>query len=283
MKETAMPRLRLFALLGTLVLVLAASLGVFVLNTEQEIDQHRATIRHLALSQPARAVVSADLPAPVQRYLAFALPNPQSPRYRLVTLAAEGQFRRPRTEGFAPTGADQTIATTTPALMFAATAPLAKILWARAYDFFAEGRMEMRAKLLSAVPVVSEHATEALNRTSLQRWLLESPLYPMALLPGGPVRWEAINDSSARAIVSGFGLEAALIAHFRPDGSLAKFVAERDGDLTTPYHGAGEVGERDDYRLVQGMMIPHRFTMARAAGGQTYPFWTGQITRITFE
>lgn len=278
-----MPRLRLFALLGTLVLVLAASLGVFVLNTEQEIDQHRVTIRQLALRQPARAVVSADLPAPVQRYLAFALPNPHSIRYRLVTLAAEGQFRRPRTEGFAPTTADQIIATTTPALMFAATTPLATILWARAYDFFADGQMEMRAKLLSALPVVSEHATEALNRTSLQRWLLESPLYPMALLPGGPVRWEAIDDRSARAIVSGFGLDATLIAHFRPDGSLAKFVAERDGDLTTPYHGAGEVGERDDYRLVQGMMIPHRFTMARAAGGQIYPFWTGQITRIAFE
>lgn len=278
-----MPRLRLFALLGTLVLVLAASLGVFVLNTEQEIDQHRVTIRQLALRQPALSVVSADLPAPVQRYLAFALPNPHSIRYRLVTLAAEGQFRRPRTEGFAPTTADQIIATTTPALMFAATTPLATILWARAYDFFADGQMEMRAKLLSALPVVSEHATEALNRTSLQRWLLESPLYPMALLPGGPVRWEAIDDRSARAIVSGFGLDATLIAHFRPDGSLAKFVAERDGDLTTPYHGAGEVGERDDYRLVQGMMIPHRFTMARAAGGQIYPFWTGQITRIAFE
>lgn len=139
-----------------------------------------------------------------------------------MQLSAEGDFRRPLTDSFAPTTASQTIAINTPALMFAATTLIVPGIWAHAYDSFAEGEMEMRAKIVSTLTVVDESATNALNRISLRRWLLESPLYPTALLPGGPVRWEAIDDSHARAIVSGSGLESSLVATFRPDGSLPR-------------------------------------------------------------
>ncbi len=282
-----MIRARSFALAVVLTLVvgIATVVGISSLLTEREIDGHRTAVRQIAKTfRPTpvdRAAVQA-LPAPVKRYLEFAVPDPDV-GYHVVTIQAEGDFRRPLTDGFARTTASQTIAVRTPALLFAATTPIVPGVWARAYDFFADGRMEMRAKIASTLTVVDESATDALNRTSLRRWLLESPLYPMALLPGGPVRWEAIDDAHARAIVSGFGLEAALVATFRPDGSLASFDAEQDGDLTTPYHGSGEHVTRDDYRPVAGMMIPHAFMIARAAGGKTYPFWKGAITSIAFE
>lgn len=282
-----MPR-RLLFVAAPIVLVIAAIgawVGISSMLTEREIAGHSATIRQVADKHPIVSVEPAAmraLPSPVQRYFAFALPEPQA-HYRAVSLTAEGAFRRPMKEGFAATTAAQTIAVGTPALMFDATTPIGPGLWARAYDFFADGRMEMRAKIASALTVVDESATESLNRTSLRRWLLESPLYPMALLPGGPVRWEPIDDQRARAVVSGFGLEAAMIATFRPDGSLASFDAEQDGDLTTPYHGSGEHAARSDYRRVAGMMIPHAFEIARVAGGAIHPFWKGRITSITFE
>lgn len=277
--------LLLLAGLATPFVALAVIVAVSASRTEREIAGHVATVAALAAKAsvtPVSPEAIAALPAPVQRYLAFAVPD-LTVSNRVVRLEAEGMFRRPQTQSFAPTTAEQTIATRQPALMFAATTPILSVLWARAYDFFAEGRMEMRAKIASTLTVVDESATEALNRTSLRRWLLESPLYPVALLPGGPVRWEAMDDTHARAIVSGFGLDAALVATFRPDGSLASFDAEQDGDLTTPYHGSGEHAARDDYRPVSGMMIPHRFTIARAAGGKLFPFWTGRITTIAFE
>lgn len=282
-----MRRRRLLILAAVSLPIIAAAGWVAIASflTEREIEGHTEAVRQIAgghLSVPVDSAAMQALPAPVRRYLEFAVPDEKA-RYRIVNLTAEGQFRRPLTEGFALTTSSQTIAVGTPALMFAATTPIAPGLWARAYDFFADGRMEMRAKIASTLTVVDESATEALNRTSLRRWLLESPLYPTALLPGGPVRWEAIDDVRARAIVSGFGLEAALIATFRPDGSLASFDAEQDGDLTTPYHGSGEHAARDDYRSVAGMMIPHAFEIARAAGGKTYPFWKGQITSIVYE
>lgn len=261
----------------------AAAWGIAYLGTEMEIASLEQTVRATALdATPGRSDGLDGLPAPVKAYLAFAMPD-GDPGYRLVRLDAAGDFRRPGSETFGPTEARQTIALRRPALLFAATTPVLPGISARAYDFFADGRMKMRAKIASAITVVDESESDELNRISLRRWLLESPLYPPALLPGGPVRWEAIDDRHARAIVSAFGLESALVAAFGADGSLESFAAETDGDLSTPYHGSGEFVTRGDYRLVQGMMIPHAFEISRAAAGKRYPFWRGNIVRAAFE
>ena len=193
-----------------------------------------------------------------------------------------GEFRRPLTEGFTPTTAAQTVAVGTPAMMFDATVQMVPGVWARAYDAYVDGSMEMKAKVMSALAVVDESSSPELDRTSLRRWLLESPLYPMALLPGGPVRWEAIDDGRARAVVSYHGISASLVATFDADGRLLRMDAEADGDLGTPYHGSGEHAARNDYREVDGVMIPMGSVIARAAGGKLYPFWRGRIEHIRF-
>lgn len=221
-----------------------------------------------------------DLPGMDAAQMAFVLWSAVHGAAALLLLGRAPGQTKPE---FEPTTATQVIATQTPAMMFAATTPVGCCLWARAYDAYTDGHMEMRAKVASTLTVMNESSTEALNRTSLRRWLLESPLYPVALLPGGPVRWEAIDDKHAKAIVSAFGLEESLIATFDADGSLASFNAVQDGDLTTPYHGAGEHVTRSDYRLVAGMMIPHAFEISRAAKGKILPFWKGRITAIEFK
>ncbi len=278
--------------LGIVVGLLVAVVAYSSFRTEGDIRRLRTEIVEVAEANPGRVydpAAIADLPEPVQRYFEYVFGRPGgtvddgaqgAPTH--VEMTMSGEFRRPLTEGFSPTTAEQTTAIGTPALVFSARTTVVPGLWARAYDAYADGEMEMKAKILSTLTVVDESETAELNQTSLQRWLLESPLYPAALLPGGPVRWEAIDDTRARAIVAADGLEASLVATFRADGSLRSFDAEHDGDLTTPYHGSGEHVLRTDYREVDGMMIPHGFTIARAAGGKTFPFWVGQIDEIAY-
>ncbi len=270
--------------LAAIVAVLAVVVAYSTRQTEADIRGLRERVEVIGAAGPSpvyEADAIAQLPEPVQRYFDYTFVDTPEPM-GFVTLTMAGDFRRPLTEGFAPTTGEQTIAVGTPSLMFSARTSVFPGVWARAYDFYANGDMEMKAKVMSTLTVVDESATPELNQTSLRRWLLESPLYPAALLPGGPVRWEAIDDTHARAIVSADGLEASLVATFRPDGSLASFAAEEDGDLTTPYHGSGEHVERGDDRLVDGMMIPHSFTISRAAGGELLPFWTGTLEAISF-
>ena len=257
-------------------------------RTEADIAAHRERVvaeARQAAPTAASATALAALPAPVQRYFAFTFRGAPPPHASHVELEMEGRFRRPRSESFTPTRAEQTIAVHTPALVFAATTPLlprVPALTARAYDAYAGGQMEMKAKLLSAITVVDEPASPTLNRISLRRWLLESPLYPMALLPGGAVRWEVMDANRARAIVTLGDDSASMVATFGGDGRLVSFDAEEDGDLRTSYHGSGEHASRDDYEAVEGMMLPRRFVIARAAGGRTLPFWEGRVTQIHF-
>lgn len=272
-----------FTLTGLLLVVVGT---VFFLSksTENEIVTLQNEVINIAEKSPAltvRPLAELQVPEPVKRYFNYTFVDEITP-YRYVSLTASGDFRRPLTEGFNPTTAEQVIAINTPALMFSATTTMPLKTWARAYDFFANGEMVMKAKILSTVTVVEEFATPKLNQISLRRWLLESALYPQALLPSNSIKWQAIDDNSARVTVSDRGVSASMVAHFDEIGRMTKMVAEEDGDLTTPYHGSGEQVSRGDYRLVAGQMIPHQFTISRAAKGETYPFWQGQIMNIKF-
>ena len=269
----------------TLVVAVAAYVAFEAKKTERDIDTFEARVARLGAAAPTPAFDSqrmAELPDPVQRYFKYTFPG-QPPRYTVVRLSAEGDFRRPLTETFNHTTAEQVIAAGVPALMFSATTPVLPGIWARAYDFFADGEMEMKAKVLSAVTVMDEAQTPELNAISLRRWLLESALYPAALLPGGPVTWEPVSDQSARAVVAARGMRATAIAHFDAEGRMTHMTAEADGDLSTPYHGSGEHVARSDYQRLGGQMIPMRFTISRARGGSVYPFWKGRVKSIVFE
>lgn len=269
-------------LLAISAIVGLGSYGALVAKTEYDIDSHHRGVVASALTAPAPAAIEqAELPAPVQRYFDFTFRQAPA-ELAHVELSMEGQFRRPLTENFIPASVSQTIAAGTPALMFDGTAQMIPGVWARFYDAYVGGEMDMRAKLLSAFTVGEWQSSPELNRISLRRWLLESPLYPVALLPGGPVRWEAIDEHRARAVASFGGMSASMVASFAEDGRLLDFRAESDGDLSTPYHGSGEYVARSDYRLVDGMMIPMAFSIARAAGGEIYPFWKGRVTDIRF-
>jgi hypothetical protein len=271
------------------LVALALAAGVFVAfqyqQTEHTISEFQERVAQLGANSPAPTIDMRrlnQLPAPVQRYFAYVFPG-EIPRYAAVRLTAEGEFRRPQTDAFNLTTAEQVIAIGTPALMFSATTPILPMVWARAYDFFANGQMEMKAKILSTVTVVDETETPELNQISLRRWLLESALYPAALLPGGPVTWEPVDDQTARAVIKSGGLQARMLAHFDATGQMTYMSAEADGDLNSPYHGSGEHVTRSDYQRVGSQIIPMQFTISRASGGKIYPFWKGRVTSIAFE
>lgn len=255
--------------------------------TQKQITGYERTLIHAAMDQPSLIPGAAsDLPEPVQRYLAFAFPDgvpedgAEIPAW--IEFEQSGDFRRPQTESFAPTTARQVIATGAPDLVFAADTPLWGPIRAIAYDAFIDGEMEMEARVLSAVSVMHETSSPELDRISLRRWLLETPTNPYALLPGGLVDWEAIDENSARAVVEAHGHRASMMASFDERGALISMHAEEDGDLTTPYHGSGEHVTRSDYRLVGDVRVPMGFEVSRMADGEILPFWSGQITDLRF-
>lgn len=278
--------MRVVRALGLGVLAATALAGAtliwFARDTRAEINAMEAAL--IARAVPVGVVPVADLPEPVVRYFAYTFPGgvPETPRHAVIEMA--GQFRRPMTTGFAPTTARQVASLRQPDLVFSADTPILGVMWAIAFDSFIDGEMQMEARVLSALTVMQEEANPVLDVISLRRWLLESPVFPMALLPGGPVTWEPVDDSHALAVVRAQDIEARLLATFADDGALVAFDATEPGDLTTPYHGSGERVTRGDVQLVQGVRVPMAFEISRVgASGVAEPFWTGRITSLAFE
>ncbi len=274
-------------IIGGIVLVLALVVVYFAQSTRGQINGFEQRVIDAAQSDivpslPDSPAGMAALPSPVQRYFQFTFPQGVPAQHKWVEVEMSGQFRRPLTDSFQSTTARQVARTSQPDMVFSADTPLLGPLWAIAYDVYIGGEMEMAARLMSAVTVMQEGSSPVLDQISLRRWLLESPTYPMGLLPGGPVTWEAVDETHARAVIRAYGQEASLLAEFSPEGALIAFRAETDGDLTTPYHGSGEVTLRGDFQLVQGVRVPMSFTIARAAGGQVFPFWQGRVTSLRF-
>lgn len=273
---------RIAFVLCTVLALLAATVAANSWQTRQHLASLHAQVQPLARATAPVTDIPSALPEPVARYARFALPD-GVPAASTAHISMAGDFRRPLKTDFSPTTATQTASLTVPALMFSATTPIVPGVWATAYDAYLNGRMEMRAKVLDTLTVVDELPTPALDRITLRRWLLEAPTYPPALLHSPFVHWEAVSSQQARVVASYQGSTASMLVTFGTDGAIATMQAEADGDLTTPYHGSGEHVTRSDYRLVQGMRVPHRFVISRAAQDKVYPFWRGQITAIAFD
>lgn len=275
---------KVIVVIGVTIAVVGATILGGVLYTNSSVERYRNRVKEIGLQEKPPVfdkMAWKTLPKPVARYFEYTFKK--APIHAThVKMKMEGDFRLPLKDNFNPAIAYQVAALGEPAFVFDETVTMTPLVWAHAMDAFMDGKMEMKARLESLVAVVDQQETPELNRISLRRWLLEAPLYPMALLPGGKVRWEAIDNNRARAIVRDGDVEIGMVATFRDDGSIERLDSEEDGDLNTPYHGSGEHVSRSDYKEVDGMMIPTRFTIARAARGQLYPFWTGHITEIEF-
>jgi hypothetical protein len=113
---------------------------------------------------------------------------------------------------------------------------LAPGLNAFVHDAYVLGTGRLQAALVGLFTVADLHGTPAAARGELLRYFAETPWYPTALLPSQGVRWEAIDDTSARGALTDGETTFSLVFRFNPEGIIATIRAEdRDrGLVLTP-------------------------------------------------
>ena len=157
-------------------------------------------------------------------------------------------------------------APTAPGYVWAATISLARGLSVRGWDAYTRGRGHMLWRLAAGVlPLVSSAAPEV-DQSALLRYLADAVYFPSALLPSPLLRWEAVGDHAARAILSG-GPGAPTVAavfHFGPGGEvLCMKTTDRarpleDGSVASDAHTVEYGGWA---RARCGVRVPTRATM----------------------
>ncbi len=224
------------------------------------------------------------LPAPVQRYFRKALTDGQ-PIIAAATLEQIGTFNMSETaEKWKPFTAKQRVITQRPGFDWDARIKMFPGVAAHIHDAYIAGHGMLRGAVWGLIPVVNMPDDAQLQQGEFMRYFMEALWYPTALLPSQGMRWEAIDDKSARATLSDGAISVTLTFGFLQDGLIGSARAESRGRLVNGVaSGAPWQGKFWNYALRNGMQVPLEGEVAWVMPDGIKPYYRGKLTSLVFE
>ncbi|WP_415354663.1 DUF6920 family protein [Leptolyngbya sp. FACHB-1624] len=221
------------------------------------------------------------LPDPVQRFFQTVLKDGQA-IVTSVSLSQEGKFNMSETEDqWSPFTATQLVTTQRPGFDWDARIQMALGLNAFVHDTYLLGGGSLHASLLGLFTVADVRGTPEAAQGELLRFFAETTWYPTALLPSQGVRWEAIDNTSARATFTDGTTTVSLVFRFNAEGTISTMRAEaryRDKLTTMPWSGRFW-----EYSVCNGMLIPLEGEVGWEYPEGTRLYFKGRITEIHYE
>jgi hypothetical protein len=224
------------------------------------------------------------LPAPVQRYFRAVLKDGQ-PIITAVTIDLAGTFNMsPSGEQWKAFTSMQRVVTHRPGFVWDARIAMLPGLAVHVHDAYLAGDGLLHAAIAGLVTMADLRGGGELARGELMRFFAEAAWYPTAFLPSQGVRWEAVDDRSARATLNDGALSLTLLFRFDADGLMESVRAEARGRLVgktatlAPWEGRWS-----DYRVQDGMRVPFTGEVAWLLAEGRRPYWRGTITSLAYE
>jgi hypothetical protein len=224
------------------------------------------------------------LPKPVQRYFQYAMKDGQ-PYVRFASLKATGDFRMPKTDTWTDFDTTEYITTEKPGFIFEALMQKSSFIWVDLRDKYQDGAGGMHVNAFSGINVLSVLDEKKMNHTCFLRWAGEAVLFPTALLPSEHVKWESIDDMSAKAILTDGEIRSEYIFYFNDTGEITRYESSDRYDIIDgKYQKVGSIAYRSDYREINGVKIPTKFKIVRIyPGGKREEFWKGEISNVKYD
>ncbi len=224
------------------------------------------------------------LPAPVQRYFRAVLTDGQR-RVAVARLTHVGEFNM---SDAAPSWrrfrSSQLVTTRRPGFVWDARIRLAPAVTVYVHDAYVAGEGILRAELLRLFGVASLRGTPEAAAGELMRYLAEAVWYPTALLPGEGLRWDGVDDDTARATLSDGATTVALDYHFDADGLVSRVATNsrwrsvKGAMVPTPWEGRFW-----SYDTRDGMRIPLEGEVAWVLPDGARPYWRGRVRSARYE
>ena len=228
------------------------------------------------------------LPPPVQRYFRTVLREGQ-PIVTGVTVEHRGTFNLGEAaDAWKPFTSWQRVITRRPGFVWDARVSMAPGLAVHVHDAFVAGEGILHPAILGLFSLTTLRASSpepgGVAHGELMRFFAEAAWYPTALLPSQGVRWEAVDERSARATITDGAITLTLGFGFADDGTMAWTRADARGRtvggtvVMTPWEGRwSDVAERD------GMKVPMSGEVAWLTPQGRKPYWRGAVTALQFE
>jgi hypothetical protein len=138
--------------------------------------------------------------------------------------------------------------------------------------------------VMGLFPVADVRGEGEVAEGELMRFFAEAAWYPTALLPSQGVRWEAVDDRSARATLEEGETTLTMLFTFNEQDLIDTVRAEARGRtvgdriVPTPWRGRFW-----NYEERGGMLVPIDGEVAWLLPEGEKPYWRGHITEISHE
>lgn len=224
------------------------------------------------------------LPAPVQRFFRAALQDGQ-PIIAAASLKLSGTINMSEAaEQWKPFTSQQRVITRRPGFDWDARIMMLPFVPVHVHDAYVAGEGILRGALFGLVPVVNMAGTPEMARGELLRFFAEAGWYPTALLPSQGVRWEAVDEASARATLTDGKLAVTLLFRFNADGLIATVYAEaRDRVADGRTVSAPWQGRFWNYAERNGMRVPLNGEVAWLLPEGTKTYFRATTTALSYE
>lgn len=220
-----------------------------------------------------------SLPEPAQRYFDFSI-APGSPIVTAVELDMTGELGLGSLDDpkYSPMTARQILAPPHGLVWRVRTGAIS------GSDGAAGTTSWTRFWLFGLVPIVRVANDEDHYRAAFGRVIAEGAFWtPATLLPSDTVRWESIDENTARAIVSAGEIEQNVDVTVAQDGRPTNVVISRwsNENRNRVYQRQPFGGYLDDFREFGGYMLPTSVEGGNHFGtDQYFPFYRARISEI---
>lgn len=274
-------------LLGVLVV---AGAGAAAFGSWRWGESTKALLAGLEAARTPLAVARYDtheldgLPAPVQRYFRAVLKDGQ-PIITAASVEQTGTFNMSDTvEQWKPFASKQQVVTRRPGFAWDARIMLFPAVPVHIHDAYVAGAGMLRGAVFGLIPVVNMPDSPDLQRGEFMRYFMEALWYPTALLPSQGVRWEAVDDRSARATFTDGAITLTLTFRFQDDGLIDFARAEARGRLVNGVSSSAPwQGRFWNYAIRDGIRVPLEGEVAWVMPDGIKPYYRGKVTSLSFE
>lgn len=279
-------RIRRVASLYALIVFLMALVVVMLAWRQADRRAEDAAWRGLTASvEPAadcfdpRTVES--LPEPARRYFRFAI-RPGTPLYRIVEIEMGGELGLGPAEnpGYRPMAARQLLSAPHGLVWKLRSGPIS------GSDGLTPNHSWTRFWLSGLLPIVRAGGDPDHRLSAFGRVAAESAIWsPAVLLPGGPARWDFVDDSTARFTMSLGELEQSVLVVIDADGRPSRVVMQRwsNANAEKVFRRQPFGGELSEFRDFDGYRLPTRVIAGNHYGtGDYFPFFKADVTSIRF-
>jgi hypothetical protein len=224
------------------------------------------------------------LPAPVQRYFRAVLKDGQR-MIAAATVEHTGTFNLSQNgEKWKPFTSKQRVVIRRPGFLWDARVEIGPRVAVHVHDAYVGGEGILRAAVLGLFTVAELHGPGDIAQGELIRFFAEAAWYPTALLPSQGVRWEAVDDHSAKATLLDATVSVTMLFRF-DDADLIESVSVEARGATVdrvivmiPWEA-----RVSNYQDRNGMRVPLIGEASWLPPQGRRPYWRGTIASLAYE